>query len=189
MKTDLKTLLPAVLTLGVAAQADAQLSVFLQVPDVKGGSVEVKHKEWIEVLSWGWGVSNSTSVDASGVLPGDPLPQQITVVKPFDVASVSLYKFIATGVIKGKSTIEVVDTSGCGGLIQKVTMAHTLVTSNSVGAATAQDTLPVESMTFAYDKICVSNITYDDLCWVQNQNFVSYDVVADTTDAGSGVCP
>ena len=42
------------------------VDVFLKIDTVKGESKDAKHPDEIDVLSWSWGVSNATGMDAGG---------------------------------------------------------------------------------------------------------------------------
>ena len=38
--------------------------IFAKIGDIKGESLDSKHKDEVEVLSWSWGVSQSGSINA-----------------------------------------------------------------------------------------------------------------------------
>ena len=40
--------------------------IFAKIGDIKGESIDAKHKDEVEVLSWSWGVSQSRSVTGGG---------------------------------------------------------------------------------------------------------------------------
>jgi type VI secretion system secreted protein Hcp len=42
------------------------VDIFAKIGDVKGESLDAKHKDEIEVLSWSWGVSNAGSMATGG---------------------------------------------------------------------------------------------------------------------------
>ena len=42
--------------------------IFLKIGDIKGESVDDKHKDWIEVLSWSWGTSTGTGKTKRGTV-------------------------------------------------------------------------------------------------------------------------
>ena len=39
-------------------------SIFAKIGDIKGESLDSKHKDEVEVLSWSWGVTNSGAIRA-----------------------------------------------------------------------------------------------------------------------------
>ena len=43
--------------------------IFLKLGDIKGESMDSKHKDWIEVLSWSWGTSTGTGKTRKGTAP------------------------------------------------------------------------------------------------------------------------
>jgi type VI secretion system secreted protein Hcp len=42
------------------------ISIFAKIGDIKGESIDDKHKDEVEVLSWSWGVSQSGSTSGGG---------------------------------------------------------------------------------------------------------------------------
>jgi type VI secretion system secreted protein Hcp len=40
--------------------------IFAKIGDIKGESLDAKHKDEVEVLSWSWGVAQSGSISGGG---------------------------------------------------------------------------------------------------------------------------
>ena len=72
--------------------------IFAKLGDIKGESVDDKHKDEIEVLSYSWGLTNSaTAAGGSGAGAGKASFHDITFVHAIDKASPSLMLACATG--------------------------------------------------------------------------------------------
>lgn len=72
--------------------------IFAKIGDIKGESLDAKHKDEIEVLSFSWGVSNAGSMGhGSGGGEGKATFQDISFVHMVDRASPVLMQACATG--------------------------------------------------------------------------------------------
>jgi type VI secretion system secreted protein Hcp len=80
--------------------------IFAKLGDIKGESIDDKHKDEIEVLSYSWGVNNSGSMaHGTGGGEGKASFQDITFAHKFDKASPVLMQACATGVHLKEATI------------------------------------------------------------------------------------
>jgi type VI secretion system secreted protein Hcp len=71
---------------------------FAKIGDIKGESLDSKHKDEIEVLSWSWGVTQTGSVaHGGGGGAGRAVFQDFTFTHHLDKASPVLLKACATG--------------------------------------------------------------------------------------------
>ena len=71
--------------------------IFLKIGDIKGESQDDKHKDEIEVLSFSWGVTQTTASGGSGVGAGKPDFQNLTIVHRIDAATPELLRACAVG--------------------------------------------------------------------------------------------
>jgi type VI secretion system secreted protein Hcp len=71
--------------------------IFAKIGDIKGESLDDKHKDEIEVLSYSWGIINAGSISAGGVGAGKATFQDLSIVHHIDKASPLLLKACATG--------------------------------------------------------------------------------------------
>lgn len=73
--------------------------IFAKIGDIKGESLDDKHKDEIEVLSFSWGVTNAQVISAGGggAGAGKATFQDLTFVHTLDKASPSLLKACASG--------------------------------------------------------------------------------------------
>ena len=71
---------------------------FLQISGIPGESLDSKHKDWIDVLSWSWGETNSAPVHAgSGVGAGKVAFQALSFAMRLNKASPALFLACASG--------------------------------------------------------------------------------------------
>jgi type VI secretion system secreted protein Hcp len=72
--------------------------IFAKLGDIKGESLDDKHKDEIEVLSWSWGVASTASVSTgSGSAAGRPKFTDLSFTHKIDKASPLLLQGCATG--------------------------------------------------------------------------------------------
>ena len=80
--------------------------IFAKIGDIKGESLDAKHKDEIEILSFSWGVINSGSAaTGSGAGSGKATFQDLVVVHNIDKASPDLMRACATGTHLKEATI------------------------------------------------------------------------------------
>ena len=80
--------------------------IFAKIGDIKGESLDDKHKGEIEVLSWSWGVSNAGEMrGGSGGGEGKASFHDLSFTHNIDKASPVLLKACATGVHLKEATI------------------------------------------------------------------------------------
>jgi type VI secretion system secreted protein Hcp len=80
--------------------------IFAKLGDIKGESLDAKHKDEIEVLSYSWGVTNAGSMaHGSGGGEGKATFHDLSFVHNIDKASPILMQACATGVHIKEATI------------------------------------------------------------------------------------
>lgn len=79
--------------------------IFAKLGDIKGESLDSKHKGEIEVLSWSWGLSNPVSLAGSGAGQGKAHFHDLSFTHKIDKASPALMQACATGVHLKEATI------------------------------------------------------------------------------------
>jgi type VI secretion system secreted protein Hcp len=126
--------------------------IFAKIGDIKGESLDSKHKDEIEVLSFAWGVSNpgpTSPGGGSGV--GKPTFQDLTIVHGIDNATPALLLACATGRRINEATI----SHRKAGANQQDYLIVKLseVTIISVGQTGAEDHPYAESVTLKYNKV------------------------------------
>ena len=71
--------------------------IFAKLGDIKGESLDDKHKDEIEVLSFSWGVTNAQAVSVGGGAAGKATFHDLTFVHTLDKASPVLLQACASG--------------------------------------------------------------------------------------------
>ena len=79
--------------------------IFAKIGDIKGESVDSKHKDEIEVLSFSWGVTNSAKIKTGGGGAGKATFTDLSFLHNIDKASPNLLKACATGAHLKEATI------------------------------------------------------------------------------------
>ena len=127
--------------------------IFAKLGDIKGESLDDKHKDEIEILSWSWGVSNPVSPSGSGVGQGRAHFHDLSFTHKIDKASPVLMQACATGVHLKDATI----THRKAGKGQQeflvIKMSDVIVTS--VQQHDEGGKSQVESVTLAFAKVDV----------------------------------
>jgi type VI secretion system secreted protein Hcp len=74
------------------------VDIFAKIGDIKGESLDEKHKDQIELLSWSWGISQTGSMAyGSGGGTGKASFSDFAITHHIDKASPNLMKACATG--------------------------------------------------------------------------------------------
>jgi type VI secretion system secreted protein Hcp len=82
------------------------MQIFAKIGDIKGESLDAKHKDEIEVLSFSWGVTNTASAGpGGGAGAGKATFQDLSIVHNIDKASPKLLEACATGAHLKDATI------------------------------------------------------------------------------------
>jgi type VI secretion system secreted protein Hcp len=126
--------------------------IFAKIGDIKGESLDSKHKDEIEVLSFSWGVSNSGAISGGGGGgAGKASFHDLSIVHHLDKASPLLFKACATGTHLKEATI----TQRKAGKGQQdyfiVKMNDVIITGVTHGGTNDQPAS--ESVTLAFAKV------------------------------------
>lgn len=140
--------------------AVAAADIFAKLGDIKGESQDDKHKDEIEVLSWSWGVVGPTRVSPKQpqqpVGPAQPAcAQEITIKKPVDTASPTLFAAAATGQTIPSGTFTVRKSGAEQQEFLVITLSDVVVTSVAQAGATDEDR-PTESVTLGFSRATVT---------------------------------
>ena len=124
--------------------------IFAKIGDVKGESVDAKHKDEIEVLSFSWGVTNTGGMEiGGGGGAGKATFQGLSIIHTIDKASPQLLEACATGVHLKDATI----THRKAGKGQQefliVKMNDVIITAVTHGGTTTQPASETVSLAFA----------------------------------------
>ena len=79
--------------------------IFAKIGDIKGESLDDKHKDEIEVLTWSWGVTNAGTTGGAGGGAGKASFHDLSFTHKIDKASPVLMQACAAGVHLKEATI------------------------------------------------------------------------------------
>jgi type VI secretion system secreted protein Hcp len=125
---------------------------FIKIGDIKGESLDAKHKDEIEVLSFSWGVIQGSQQGgrATGRAAGRADVQDFTIVKRLDKASPLLF----AAACHGDHFTEAIFTARKVGEVAvefyKITMSDVLISSVRPGGSAGSETLPLEEVSLNF---------------------------------------
>ena len=130
---------------------------FLKIDGVPGESTDDKHKNWIEILSFSHGVSQSSSGSASsgGGRSAERCDHQdFSIVKTLDKASPKLALYCSNGTHIKEVKLELCRATGDKQKYMEYKMSDVIVSSARPGGSSeGGETLPLEEVSFNYGKI------------------------------------
>ena len=127
--------------------------IFAKIGDIKGESLDDKHKDEIEILSWSWGVANAFVISGGGGGGGAGRVkfQDLSFTHKIDKASPVLMQACATGVHMKEATI----THRKAGKGQQefliIKMSDVIITSVTQGDSAGD--ARTESVSMAFGKV------------------------------------
>ncbi len=124
--------------------------MFIKIGDIKGESVDGKHKDEVDVLAWSWGASQSgTTHTGSGGGAGKVSVQDLSITKYVDKATPVLWKYACTGTHIKEAVLVVRKAGGTPLEYIKITMQDCLVAAVSTGGSGGEDRL-TENLTLNF---------------------------------------
>ena len=149
-------------------------SMFLKVQDHPGESEDTDHNEWIDILSWSWGMSQSANAQmGGGGGVAQASVQDLSCVKFCDKSTPALMHTCLTGKHIGKAELQCTKATGSdkGGALAYIVMVmeDIIISSVMTGHSSGADRM-TESVTLNFAK-------------------VSYKYTVQTADGGEGETP
>lgn len=129
---------------------------FMKVETVDGESTDEMHQNWIEILSYSWGVDQPQSMSASshGALSAERANfHAFRVMKALDKASPKLALHCASGEHFPRVTIEICRAGGDKQPYMEYKLTDVMVTSFRPGGHGKGENIPVEEVELTYGKI------------------------------------
>jgi len=118
------------------------VDMFIKLGDIKGESVDHKHKESIDILAWSWGMSqNGTTHVGTGGGAGKVNVQDLSFTKYIDSGSHSLILACCTGKHIPKATLTVRKAGEKPLEYLKIELNDILVSSVQTGGSGGEDRL------------------------------------------------
>lgn len=140
---------------GQPAPAADEADVFLKIASIKGESTDAKHKEEIEIESFSWGLTNTTSGSlGGGAAAGKVSFNDIQLTKRVDLSSGPLALNGASGRHLPEATITILRPSKkTGEKVEYLTIKLTDVFVTSVNQAIDTSATAAESISLNFAKI------------------------------------
>ena len=155
--------------------------IFAKLGDIKGESLDAKHKDSIEVLSFSWGVSNTSVIGSgsgSGGGAGKASFQDLSFTHAIDKASPDLLRVCATGEHLKEATV----THRKAGKGQQefliVKMNDVIITSVSHGGSS--ESTSIENVSVAFAKVALEYKRQKPDGTLEGSVFFKYDIAANT---------
>lgn len=133
---------------------------FIKFEGVQGESRDEKHKDWIELLSFSWGVNQPQSFSSSS--HGSKSAEranfsEFNFTKALDKATPHLAFACSSGQHYTKATIEICRSAGTSKqTFMRYTLQDVLVTNytvNGVGGGGDGESIPTENLQLSYGKV------------------------------------
>ena len=131
------------------------MDIFLKIGDLKGESIDDKHKESIQVLAWSWGMSQSgTTHLGSGGGSGKANFQDLSITHYIDKVSPNLMLACANGKHFSEALLTVRKAGEKPLEYLKITLTDLIITSVTTGGSGGEDRLTENvSLNFAKFKV------------------------------------
>lgn len=131
---------------------------FLKISTIPGESTDDKHKDWIEILSYSWGVNQAHGGGArstAGSATGERVNHQdFTIVHMLDKASPKLFLACCKGEHIPDVTLALHRATGDKQKYMEYKMSDVIITSvQPAGDSKGEETIPLEAINFNYGKI------------------------------------
>jgi type VI secretion system secreted protein Hcp len=154
------------------------VNYFLKLDGVEGESVDANYKNQIHILSWNWGASQLSSVEANGGSgAGKVNLGEFSISTDFDKATPKFFKNICAGTHFKSATLTACKVTGSGSSKPYLTvdMGELFVT---VIRLNAQTELPAVDLSFTYNDISIEYFKQSGDGTLVSTGAVSYDLKA-----------
>ena len=143
-----------------AAKPTASFSAYLQIDGVPAESLDEKHKDWVELQSYGHQMTqpvSSTRSSAGGAATGRTQHGDLAITKFVDKASPKLYEAVSNGKAFSKAKIEVCRAGGTQLKFLEITLEEVMISNVQVNSSGQQNSdgeiFPTETVHLNYGKI------------------------------------
>lgn len=145
-RSTLKTLsLASAVAMTLGIPLDSSAAGYLKIGDIKGESQTKDHKEWINVLSWGWGLSTGDK--------GKTCVQDMQLTKYLDSATDDLAQSMPAGTIFPDAQLVLTAQSEAGSFeYSTYSMKNVKVTSLSSSGSDGGD-IPTENISISFGEL------------------------------------
>jgi type VI secretion system secreted protein Hcp len=127
-----------------SGEAYASFRTFLLIPGVAGDVTDVRHQDWIEILSMSQGATSTKKSVACS---------DLSVMKNLDQAGPALWAAAAVGQVFPEIHIEVVPSGDTQVVVYDIRFTNAKVTAINTSGSSE---LPVESVSFSYQSLTLT---------------------------------
>ena len=153
------------------------VDMFLKIDGVIGESTNDKYREWIDVLSFGWGATHPTTLTSTGgSTSGKVQIQDFSFVKQPDIATAKLFRGVATGQHFKEATLSLVKAGGSQQEFMRLKMSDVLITGYQTGGSAGM--LPAEQVSFSFSKVELATAQVRADGSISGWDEVSFDIMA-----------
>lgn len=160
------------------------MSIFMNYEGIKGEASDQRHKDWIDVETWRWGVDRQ--ITSSTSTRGDRESSNATITdlhitKLMDKSSSKLFIESCCGI--GKEVKLHLTKTGSGGgadVYMEYTLKNALISHYSVGGASQDTKRPTESITISFVEVEAKYIPYDEDGNAEAAIAVGFDTATNT---------
>ena len=134
--------------------------MFIQITGIDGESIDKNHKDWIEVLSFSFGMSNLGG-RATAYRSGQTILDDLVLVKKLDKSSPKIMEKCAKGEVIPSLVLDVcTDTKEDSVLFYRYELKNVII-SNFYCDGSTDDVVPVETFTLNFVEIKVIYTVFD----------------------------
>jgi type VI secretion system secreted protein Hcp len=147
---------------------------FLKLDGIQGESVDANHKNEIQILSWSWGGSQTSSVSGTGGSGAGKVDlADFSIMTNFDKATPKLFKSLCEGTHVKTGTMTAVKSGANGKPYLTADFTELFVSSLQISASSE---IPTISVSFTYNTIKIDYSVQDEKGNLTSTGPVSYDL-------------
>jgi type VI secretion system secreted protein Hcp len=147
---------------------------FLKLDGIQGESVDAVHKDEIQIMSWSWGGSQTSTVSGTGGSgAGKVSLADFSIMTNFDKGTPKLFKSLCAGAHVKTGTMTAVKSGADGKPYLKVDFTELFVSSLQISASSE---IPMVSISFSYNTIKIDYSTQNEQGNLTSTGPVSYDL-------------
>jgi type VI secretion system secreted protein Hcp len=154
---------------------------YLKVDGIDGEATTKNFQNQIQILSFSWGGSQTSSVAGTGGSGAGKVDlSELSITKHMDKATTKFFNALCAGTHIKSAVLSATKAGaggGTGGVFLKITLGELFVTSLHTSAS---NELPAESVSFSYNTVKVEYSTQDNQGVLTAAGSVSYDLKANT---------
>ena len=147
---------------------------FLKLDGIEGESLDEKHKNEIQIMSWSWGASNVSSVSGTGGSgAGKVSLSDFNIMANFDKATPKFFKSVCAGTHIKTGTMSAIKAGADGKPYLKVDFKELFVTGLQISGSSE---IPTVSLSFSYNEIKIDYSTQNEQGNLTSIGPVGYDL-------------